>query len=567
MLLAPWRRRRMLPLAGLAPGARRRRESPERPQGETQVVYPLPMRRTMVRCSIRAGVLVVLLVGLVERAAAQDCDCDHVLDGSVTVASGIELGVAPGDRVCVMAGDWEFLRLRAIRGLAGAPVTIVNCGGQVRIHNTDRAYALVVEEDSQYFHLTGTGDPEHEYGFRISAPDRDPYPGVGLSLGGRSSDYEVDHLEIFDTGFAGLTAKTDPYCDGTADQDVFVQRNVELHHLYVHDTRGEGFYVGSTQTFGHTLHCDGAEVVRQPHLLEGISIHDNIVEDTGWDGMQVGMAHTGCEVFRNVIRRVGQEGVEYQQQGLQIGGLTSCAVFGNVLEDGPTNGIFVQHAGSVHVYNNLVAGFDGDAIYANHQGTVPGASYRFEHNTLVAYGGHGLRVFGPGLAPSSARNNLVVGASPGIGIGADVSFVEEANLYVANAAAAGFVGGSDRSLVATSVAVGAGVPIAAVAFDLAGYPRPNPPSIGALEYHDPEVEWTPDWPGGGPGGGSGESGCSCAVVGAAAARPGYAPRLVGLLAFCIVPLAARRRARGERSGIARCSRDTASTSSSSSRHA
>ena len=31
----------------------------------------------------------------------------------------------------------------------------------------------------------------------MSAPDTDPYAGVGVWIQGRSSDVEVDHVEIF----------------------------------------------------------------------------------------------------------------------------------------------------------------------------------------------------------------------------------------------------------------------------------------------------------------------------------------------------------------------------------
>jgi hypothetical protein len=151
-------------------------------------------------------------------ARAQDCDCDHRVELGDTIVDGDELGYAPGDRVCVMAGEREFIRFRHLSGSADAPITILNCGGLVRIHNTTRAYALVFEDDSHHFHLTGTGDASLTYGFEISAPDREPYPGVGLWLNGRSTNYEADHIEIHDTGFAGVSAKTDPYCDGSADQ-------------------------------------------------------------------------------------------------------------------------------------------------------------------------------------------------------------------------------------------------------------------------------------------------------------------------------------------------------------
>ncbi len=479
------------------------------------------------------------------RASAQ-CDCDHTIALDVTGFDGAAEGVMPGDRICVMAGARSFLRFQNIAGTAEAPVTILNCGGRVTISNDDRAYALVFEDDSHHFRITGTGDDAHTYGFDISAPDREPYPGVGLWLLGRSSDYEADHLEIHHTGFAGVMAKTDPLCDGSADQGVFVQRNSRLHHLWVHDTGGEGFYVGSTQSEGHTITCDGTSEVHQPHWLEGVEIHDNLVEDTGWDGMQVGMARQGCRVYRNVIRRVGLEGVEFQQQGLQIGTYSRCEVFGNVISDGPAMGIIVLGADETFIHDNLIVGFTAaDGIYAHHRDVIPGARYRFDQNTIVGWMRNGITVFGGQLGPSEALGNLMVGAGPGVAAGGDVDWTEASNVVVATAAEAGFVSDGDYHITDTSIARGAGTVIEDALYDLEGYPRASPPSAGAYEHRDPTIDAGPlvrdagtptredagisSRTDGGPG--STPSGCGCRASGASGA-PSFT--FVALLSLALV---------------------------------
>ncbi|MCB9599096.1 MAG: hypothetical protein H6721_11450 [Sandaracinus sp.] len=461
------------------------------------------------------------------------CECDHEVGLDVRELDGAAF--EPGDRVCILAGEREFLRISNLAGTDEAPITILNCGGLVRIHNEDRAYALVVEGGSHHFHLTGTGDPSLTYGFEISAPDREPYPGVGLWLLGRSTNYEVDHLEIHDTGFAGVSAKTDPTCDGLADADRFTQRDAWLHHLYVHDTGGEGFYVGSTQANGQTIRCDGAEEVHMPHFLEGIRVTDNLVEDTGWDGMQVGMARSDCLVARNVIRRVGLEGVEFQQQGIQIGSFSACEVASNVVMDGPASGLFLVEAAESWVHDNLVVGFDdADAIYANVRDRSPGARYRFHFNTVVGYERNGITVFGGILGPSEAIGNLVVGTGDGIGAGGDVEWTASHNVVVATVGEAGFVGADDYHLLEGSPARGAGQAVEGLDRDLEGYPRADPPSAGAFEYRVPGVDAGPiatvdagtarrdaGTPSGSDGGATAEpsdgGGCGCASTNASGA--------------------------------------------------
>lgn len=463
--------------------------------------------------------IVVATTLFAERVSAQDCGCDHVVDPGTTIVNGETMGIGPGDVVCVMAGDYAFLRFQALAGSESEPIVVKNCGGVVNVRNTDRAYAIVIEGASHHFHMTGTGTDGVEYGFRASCPDRDPWPGMGLWMLDKSTEYEVDHVEVYDTGFAGVMAKTDPLCDGSADQGVFVQRDVHLHHLWVHDTFGEAFYIGSTQSAGHSITCDGMSEVHQPHFLEGIEIDHNLVENTGWDGMQVGMARAGCSVHDNVIRNVGLENELYQTRGLQIGTFSACDVRRNTLEGGPTIGIFVLHAADTTVADNVVLDFDEDAIYANLANEDPPATYRFAHNTIAGYGDAAIRVFGANLTNSGAWNNLVIGDEADIGAGGDVDWEEAGNLAFADVTAAGLYGSGDYHLLETSPARGAGVDRSADGFttDRDGNLRAAPPSVGAYEFDADAPRPT-----------GGDGGCGCVAAGTGGALPLGAFGLFGL---------------------------------------
>lgn len=418
-------------------------------------------------------------------ARAQDCECDHELALDVTSADGEALGVAPGDRVCVAAGERPFLRLSRFVGTPEAPIVVLNCGGRAVIRNEDRAYALVVEGQSRHLRITGTGDDSVEHGFDVSAPDREPYAGVGVWIQGRSSDVEVDHVEVHDTGFAGVMAKTDPGCDDRAEWDGFVMRNVHLHHLWVHDTHGEGFYVGSTQAMGYARTCDGEAVTIPAHFLEGVEIDHVLVEDTGWDGAQIGFARSGCSFHDNVVRRVGLEREMYQMQGLQIGAYSACEVRRNVLSDGPAMGVIVLDSADSLFADNVIARFEGSGIYANLRALVDRASYRFVHNTIVQPGEAAIRVFGDGVEGSAAWNNFVIGmGEASISAGADVGIEIGDNVFAASLDEAGVVGADDFHLADGSPARGAGRDLTAMgfAFDLDGRARAMPPSAGAYEH-------------------------------------------------------------------------------------
>jgi hypothetical protein len=450
------------------------------------------------------AVALCLLLGA-SRARAQDCGCDHTLALDVTSADGAALGIEPGDVVCLEPGERPFLRLSAFVGSADMPIVVTSCDGVATIRNTDRAYALVVEGQSQYLRVTGTNVDGTEYGIRVSAPDTEPYAGVGVWLQGRSSDVEVDHVEIFETGFAGVMAKTDPGCDDRAAWDGFVMRNIHLHHLWVHDTGGEGFYVGSTQAMGYARTCDGASVTIPAHFMENVEIDHVLIEDTGWDGAQIGFARSGCSFHDNVIRRVGSALEMYQQQGLQIGAYSSCEVRRNVLSDGPAMGIIVLDSGDSLFADNVIARFGGDGIYANLRDLVDTATYRVVHNTIVGFGGSALRVFGAGV-DGHAWNNLVIGGDMGsIAAAVDVDFDVADNVFAETIAEAGVVGDDDFHLGDASPARGEGrdLTTAGFALDLDGNARAVPPSVGAYE-HEADVPVLPD--AGPPSGDAGASG-------------------------------------------------------------
>lgn len=446
------------------------------------------------------------------RAQAAPCDCDHVLGLDAQVVDGAALGVQPGDTVCVQGGKRPFLRLQKFKGAEGQVIEIRNCEGQVDISNDDKGYALTVEQ-SNFVRLTGTGDDAFMYGFRARGSRTGPdYSAMSVAVGDLSSDIEVDHVEAYEAGFAGFMVKTDPRCDGSANLGKFVMYNSRLHHNYIHDTTGEGIYFGSTGYGGREYTCDGKKVLLYPHEHHGADIHDNIIENTGWDGAQIGVTPMDCAFYRNTIKNVGLGGELYQQQGLQIGGASACEIWGNVLMDGPTNGVFVLGADDTVVYNNLIVNFAEHGIYANDQELDLQASYRFAFNTIVGSGEGGLTVFGGKLGPGYAYSNVVVGPAA-IGIGNDVlDFVEMANQTADVVDGLGFVDPAARDfhLLVDSPLRDAGVaaPDLALVDDLDGVQRDGTPDVGAFEYtEEPPPTSDTDGETGGTGVGS-ETGAS-----------------------------------------------------------
>jgi len=205
------------------------------------------------------------------------------------------------DRLYIPAGHYKFIQIGNLpKRSANRPLVISNSGGQVRIGGLDHYYLFVLKGGAnwvltgQYDSVSRTGDPgflghfgnhytatRDTYGILV---DDEFYPGRsnhGIAIGGGATDFEVSFIEIRRTGFDGMNVKTD-------DNGAALMSNVRLHDLYIHDTKSEGFYIGSTQT--------------QPqHAFEGLKIYNNRVLRTGTEALQVGQLGTGTEIHHNVF--------------------------------------------------------------------------------------------------------------------------------------------------------------------------------------------------------------------------------------------------------------------------
>ena len=437
--------------------------------------------------------------------AVDSCsECDFVIEPGTTSATGTELGVEPGDLVCVRGGARPFLRLYDFVGTEAAPIVITNCEGAVEIDNADRGYGLT-GEGMAHVQVSGTGDADIEYGFSVRATREGPdYSASGVVFNGRSTNYELDHFEVFDSGFAGFNLKTEPTCDLGANLGNFTQYETHLHHNYVHDTGGEGMYLGSTGYGGRVYTCDGIETTLYPHEHRGFYIHHNLVENTGWDGAQIGVTPENCEFHHNVVRNVGLKNEDVQANGLQIGGASACEVWANRLENGPTNGMIVLDARDTFIHDNVVVGFE-TAMYVNDRGTqeVAGSRYVLVHNTIAQIGAEGITMFGALSVGNVVKNNFFVDVGVSIlNVGNDVDWTFDGNLS-SDPSSAHFVDfdGRNFELTVESSAVDHGVDIAPIPItpDFRGVERDGMPDAGAYEW----TENPPPAEGGEDGGGDG----------------------------------------------------------------
>jgi D-ribose pyranose/furanose isomerase RbsD len=327
-------------------------------------------------------------------------DCTFLIPADSTIIDGAVLGLKPGD-IIGLSGDIDYgsLEFRNIVGTAEQPIIIRNCGGQATIRATDKHYAVLTIK-SKYFRITG-GDVAGTYGIEIQG-------GVmGLNLTGLSTNFEVDHVEISNVGFAGIIAKTDPTCDDATIRGNFTMYDVSLHHNYIHDTGGEGFYVGNSFYDGMDRKQCGK---RLPHEIKGLKIFNNIVHDTGWDGIQVGCAIEGTEIHHNEIRNYGTVNRLYQNNGMQISSGTGGLVYNNFIKNGTGNGMMMNGTGDNVIYNNIIVDAGSNGVFVDERYT-PGPGYTFVNNTILNPKKDGIRLYSELVPLNTIVNNII--ANPG----------------------------------------------------------------------------------------------------------------------------------------------------------
>ncbi|MEQ9286895.1 MAG: right-handed parallel beta-helix repeat-containing protein [Cyclobacteriaceae bacterium] len=404
---------------------------------------------------MKYSILIAIFIGINGTTLAQDCNCNHEIAAGVSVYDGST--VKPGETVCLPAGERGRLRIDGLNGSKTEPVLLVNCGGQVVI-NGDGGYGIMLS-GSRFIKMSGKGSDQYQYGIKVNGGT------MGVTLLDFSSDVEIENFHIEKSGFAGIMAKTDPSCANT-DLRGFVMRNISFHHNYIHHTGGEGFYVGYSWHPTREVECNGKTVMYYSHAISGIRIFSNIIENTQWDGLQVGCGTSNVKIYDNKIRNYGLADELYQNHGVQIGAGTTGEFFNNLVDTGTGSGISFFGAGNNDLFNNVILNTHGNAIYHNDKGAREGTRYRIYNNTIVSGNGLGINLNAAHTRDNLVLNNLICVPATGIR-GGNARWTIDKNMISSNPDYFGFTDhpAKDFHLTQTSVCVDAGADLKYLEFD------------------------------------------------------------------------------------------------------
>ncbi|MGC8864509.1 MAG: right-handed parallel beta-helix repeat-containing protein [Bacteroidales bacterium] len=444
----------------------------------------------------------------------------------------------PGDTIGIAAGErTTYLRIKNLRGTPAQPIILINYGGRVIISNTASGGALALKTCRNVI-LSGSGHPAWEYGIKL---DTTAAGNNGLSLDELTSDIEVHHLEICRQGFAGIMAKTDPSCNPSTWRENFTLNNLHIHHCYIHHTQGEGMYIGYSVYGPVTRSCGGSTIQVYAHEVKHLRVHDNIVEWTGLDGIQISCATEDVLVFNNSISRTGfldnTYSKGYGMEGICVGGGSTGRYFNNIIADTYGSGFNVFGVGEVYIFNNVIlrpgrpSKFAWNqhfvyGIFADDRTTIPGSSFYYINNTIVSPRTSGIKIASTQSRKNRVYNNVILDPATKhlfgnygnnwmqscLQIGSGVSALVSSNYFdtVRYSSYYGLSGSTDPYFIAAvqgnfrlkdstnlvDNALAADT-VASFSFDADSLPRPGGSAwdIGAYEYHPPiepgEVGWIP----------------------------------------------------------------------------
>ena len=443
---------------------------------------------------------------------SQNCGCTHTINPSIetTVYDGATKNppVGPGSVVCLNAGKFNRIIIKNFIGSAQSPVVLKNCGGKVDIELDAAVTASVLDiRESRYLKISGLGSSNIKYGISVHGGG-----DSGLTVGYLSSDVEIEGVEVYDKGFAGIMVKTDPSCSNPATwRENFTMYNVSLHDNYVHDVKGEGFYIGNsfyvTGPASTNACVVGSQTLqKKAHIIEGVKVYNNIVKRTGCEGIQVGSTPINCTIHNNIIDKTGLSPfANFQNNGLQIGNGTGGLVYNNFIRDAPGNGISCLGIGDNFLYNNIIinTGYGdpytgsttyGSAIFMDeqaHDASVLGFGMKVVNNTVINPTENAFRVYNDRISSTLIENNLVIklGAKPFIyKLNANTNIIETTNLFLSTIPANLFQdeANGDYRIKASSIAANTGTntyPLG-ITYDINNFTRTNN-DIGAFATGSP----------------------------------------------------------------------------------
>jgi len=172
-----------------------------------------------------------------------------------------------------------------------SPSISSTAGGQVTISGYS-AYGFILSHSSYVSYQRRQAMQGFKYGIQIDgAPGATSYgySENGPCAGYRSGSYgsrEYHRRRPWD-------ALRHPPCDSTTWSTSWKMYNISFHDNYVHNTQGEGYYIGNTQ-YDYQYTCNGTNVDVHPQQIDSVKFYNNIIDHAGWTAAQISQVNRRC---------------------------------------------------------------------------------------------------------------------------------------------------------------------------------------------------------------------------------------------------------------------------------
>lgn len=254
--------------------------------------------------------------------------------GEIYITNASGRGWKGGDTLKIMSGTYSVIQIDSFGGDPCRDIIVINSGGQVK------AKTMRFQKDVHHVKVLGNGVKGLRYGFQ-----------TGVFAFNRVNHYTVKHVEVGpNPAGVGFYGKQDPYVNQPWTQyPNYTSTKITIDSNYVHDVDGEGMYIGHTYPGG-----DPANSNLVPQRQDSVTISNNIVTNTGWDGIQLSNARNGCLIYGNTVTNFGIKNIDGQRAGIISGGNTNAQVYNNVVTNGMGNGIQFFGYGLMECYGNTI---------------------------------------------------------------------------------------------------------------------------------------------------------------------------------------------------------------------
>jgi hypothetical protein len=216
----------------------------------------------------------------------------------------------------------------------------------------------------------------------------------------------VEWIVAYDAGDTGIrigfqSKSTDP----STWRENTVDPYARVKNCTVYDAVNEGIYISASNT--HNIYFDANGDPYALAFTEYGEVSNNLVYNTGLDGIQMGAISIWGEIKYNYVHDYALSATVTHDNGIQMGTGSHGAVFGNIVEDsGAATGSMYQIQGDgVLMYNNVgYNGASGVNILSSY--TSPNRYTWIFNNTFINVGLNGAYINSTHLRNITLANNI-----------------------------------------------------------------------------------------------------------------------------------------------------------------